>query len=381
MKSHSSKIIVTLLILGLIGVSTWYGTRTKPVKVIVKTVSKGVVEKTVTNTRAGTIISCKRARLAPAVGGQISRLLVKEGDKVTAQQLLMEIWNDDLKSKALLAKQEVKASRAKSREACVNYEVANKEAKRLKALGKKNLASVEDIDRAIGNALASKAACEATKASILVSQAQVELAESQLQRTQLTAPFAGIVAEVNGEVGEFATPSPIGVPTLPNIDLLDQNCLYVRAPIDEVDAPELQTGMPARISLDAFGKKTFKGTIRRIAAYVLDLEKQARTVDVEVDFSRIEDIQNMLPGYSADVEVILERKQNTLRIPTEAIQNNNQVLIYNSHSGTLETRTFSKGIANWVFTEVTDGLSEGDKLVTSLDRKGVEAGATVIPEE
>jgi len=357
-----------------------YGSRPKPVKVTLKPVTTGVVEKTVTNTRAGTIISCKRARLAPAVGGQISRLLVKEGDKVEAQQLLLEIWNDDLKSRVLLSKQEAKASQSKSKEACVNYAVAEKEAQRLKTLRKKNLASVEDIDRAIGHALASKAACEATKASILVSQAQIELAEAQLQRTQLKAPFAGIIAEVHGEVGEFATPSPIGVPTLPNIDLLDQNCLYIRAPIDEVDAPDLKNDMQARISLDAFGKQTFAGKIRRIAAYVLDIEKQARTVDIEVDFINPDDIKNMLPGYSADVEVILDKKSNTLRVPTEAIQETNQVLVFNSDTNTLESKTFTKGISNWVYTEVISGLKKGDKVVISLDREGVEDGATAVAE-
>jgi len=380
MKKTLSKILTLLIAIGLIALAFWYTMRPQPIKVKLKSVERGPVEKTITNTRAGTIMSCKRARLAPAVGGQISQLLVKEGDQVSDQQLLLEIWNDDLKSRVLLAKQEVRASRSKSKEACVNYEVAEKEAARSKSLLKKNLVSDEDIDRAVGSAKAKKAACEATKASILVSLAQVELAEAQLQRTQLKAPFAGIVAEVHGEVGEFATPSPIGVPTLPNIDLLDKNCLYVSAPIDEVDAPGLINDMPARITLDAFGNTSFKGKIRRIAAYVLDLEKQARTVDIEVEFIQSDDMKNLLPGYSADVEVILKEKSNILRIPTEAIQNNNSVLIYNSENGTLENKIIVKGISNWNFTEIVSGLNQGDKIVVSLDREGITDGATVVPE-
>ena len=67
------------------------------------------------------------------------------------------------------------------------------------------------------------------------------------------------------------------------MDLIDDACYFISAPIDEVDAPEVRIGFDARVSLDAFGARTFPGIVRRIAPYVLDLEKQARTVEVEVE--------------------------------------------------------------------------------------------------
>lgn len=380
MRPPTTKTFIIVLLIGLISLLAWYNTRTEPIKVSMQSISRGIVENTVTNTRAGTIRSCKRARLAPATAGQISRLLITEGDKVSKGDLLLEIWNDDIKAELLLAEEETHASQSKAQEACITAEVAEKEAGRIKSLRTKNLASQEDTERAIGSARAKRAACRAAQTSIQVSKARIKLAQAQLQRTQLIAPFAAIVAEVNGEVGEFATPSPIGVPTLPTVDLFDQTCAYVAAPIDEVDAPGLQTGMPARITLDAFKKQSFQGRVRRIAPYVQDLEKQARTVDIEVDFINKEDLQLLLPGYSADVEVIIETKKNVLRIPTEAIKSDNKVLIYNAESSLLEEKIFSKGISNWVFTEVLDGLSEGQRVVTSIDKKGVEAGVEVSAE-
>ena len=71
------------------------------------------------------------------------------------------------------------------------------------------------------------------------------------------APFAGTVAKIVGEVGEYSTPSPPGVPTPPAIDLIDDTCLYVRAPMDEVDAPQDHAGQPVRISFDALPKQSF----------------------------------------------------------------------------------------------------------------------------
>jgi HlyD family secretion protein len=78
--------------------------------------------------------------------------------------------------------------------------------------------------------------------------------------------------------------------------VIDTSCLYVSAPIDEVDATAIRTGMEARITLDAFPKTNFKGRVRRIAPYVLEIEKQARTVEVETVFADLPGNENLLPG-------------------------------------------------------------------------------------
>jgi HlyD family secretion protein len=373
-------ILFILLAVGVIALSIWYYTRPKPIKVTIQAVERADIEKTVTNTRAGTVKSCRRAGLTPATGGQISSLNVHEGDKVQAGQLLLEIWNLDLKAELYSAQQDTAAARARAEQACVTATVSQNEARRMSALRKKNLASEEDAERASGTALANQAACNAARSSIKVSEAKSEVINSQLERTFLRAPFSGTVAEVNGEVGEFVTPSPVGIPTLPAIDLVTSDCLYIQAPIDEVDAPDLKPGMPVRITLDAFKKTPFPGKLRRIAPYVQDREKQARTVDVEADFTDTSDVKNLLPGYSADVEIILQTKTNVLRIPTEAIQDQDKVFVYHPDTHLLEQRKIKTGISNWNYTEVVSGLSANEKLVTSLDRKGVEDGALVAPE-
>jgi HlyD family secretion protein len=185
---------------------------------------------------------------------------------------------------------------------------------------------------------------------------------------------------VNGEVGEYLTPSPPGIPTLPAVDLIDDSCLYVSAPIDEVDAAQLKVGMGGRISLDAYRGKHFTGKLRRIAPYVLALEKQARTVEVEVEFDSPADIRHLLVGYSADIEVVVSVRDNVLRIPTSALMPGNRVLALNAE-GVLEERKIEVGLTNWEFTEVKSGVSRGDRVVTSLERAGVKAGAHAVVEE
>jgi HlyD family secretion protein len=187
------------------------------------------------------------------------------------------------------------------------------------------------------------------------------------------------VAEVNGELGEFLTPSPPGIPTLPAVDLIDDSCLYVSAPIDEVDAARLDLGMPARITLDAYRGEHFDGKLRRIAPYVLALEKQARTVEVEVQFDNPVAARHLLVGYSADVEIVTDAREGALRIPTTALMPGNRVLVLGA-DGALEERRVETGLSNWEFTEVGSGLKPGERVVTSLERSGVKAGAIAAEE-
>ncbi len=379
LKQHRLLFISLLILIG-IAILLVYIKRPRPVAVVVQEVTQGEVLATITNTRAGTLKACQRARLSPSIGGQIENLPVKEGDRVEAGQLLLEIWNDDLQAQVTLAEHEYQASVALARQACIIAEVEKREASRLRSLRKKNMVSEESVDQAESEAQAKLAACEAANTSIKVSQSKIDVVQAELARTRLTAPFKGRVAEVNGELGEFLTPSPIGIATLPAVDLIDYTCLYVSAPIDEVDAPQIRAQMPARISLDAFPGKTFAGIVRRVAVYVLDLEKQSRTVEIEVEFSNIEDTNNMLPGYSADAEVILDRGENVLRIPTVALFERNKVLIFND-DGLLEQRQIKTGMSNWSYTEVLDGLVAGEQLVISTEREGVEEGARAVIEK
>ena len=371
--------LLILLVIAAIIAAGWYYTRPSPVVVSLYTVVKGKVEATVSNTRVGTVKACRRSQLAPVTGGMVEKLTVKEGDAVEAGQVLLEIWNNDLKAELQLAKARKIAAQADARGACAKAEGAKRDLKRIQGLVKDKLVSEESVDTAATKSEAEQAACEAARASINVNDAQIAVANSELERTQVRAPFSGVVAEVNTELGEFVTPSPPGIPTLPAIDLLDLSCFYVSAPIDEVDAPPITRGMHACVKLDAFPKRLCQGVVRRVAPYVLDVEKQARTVEVEVELNDPEAIRSLLPGYSADIEILLESHDDVIRIPTEAVLEGHRVLLYDGETGYLSERKFEPGLSNWNYTEVKSGLHVGDRIVLSVGREGVAAGVKAVP--
>jgi HlyD family secretion protein len=373
------RIAVIVVLVAAVAAAAWYFSRPKPIEVAVVAVTRGPVSATVANTRAGTVDACRRARLAPASGGQIASLPVKKGEHVKAGQLLLELWNEDTKAELELERRDATASKSRAREACVTAEVASRDAKRLMALHDQRLTSEEAADQAQGKAESTAAACKAAQDATRVAEARVDVTLAQLKRSQLTAPFDGVIAEINGELGEFVTPSPVGIPTPPTVDLIDPTCLYVSAPIDEVDAPRVKQGLPARISLDAFPNQPFPGHVRRVAPYVLDQEKQARTVEIEAEFDEPEKA-GLLAGYSADVEVVLDQRPDVLRVPSSVILPDKTVYVLNAATGKLESRPVQVGIANWEFSEVTGGLGEGDRIVSSIDRPGVRDGAAAVAE-
>jgi HlyD family secretion protein len=371
-------VIAVIVVLGL--VMFWFS-RPKPLPVVVQEVAAGKVEATLANTRAGTIEACQRTKLSTIIGGRIEYLGVKEGDKVKKGQLLLKLWNDDQQAQSALAQAQITLSAKRSEEACIAALNAEKEAKRQSELRARGFVSTSREEAARTDAEVRRASCNTAKADIAQAEAKLKTTRVEQGRVALYAPFDGIVAKIVGELGEYSTPSPPGVPTPPAIDLIDDSCLYVKAPMDEVDAPKIQVGQPVRITLDALPGKVLPGKVRRIAPYVSAVEKQARTVDIEVDFEQPAEAGKLLVGYSADVEIILAGRDQVLRIPTAAIQEGGKVLLFNADSGKLEERPIKAGLSNWEYTEVLEGLSAGDRIVTSLDKEGVKAGAKVTPEE
>ena len=385
--SRHRGLLIFLLIILLCAVVIWFYSRPKPIAIDITTVGRGLVEQTIANTRAGTVKACRRAKLSPSVGGQITELPIKKGDLVKKGQLLLSLWNEDLIAQVELVNNEILAAKNNANSICLQSKFSQREADRLKKLRKSNAVSEERFDDAVTVAKMHSSNCQSAKASIDMRKAQHSVAQALLEKTHLVAPFDGVIAEISAELSEYVTPSPVGVQTLPAIDLINNDCFYVAAPIDEVYMPAISVGLLARITLDAFGDEDFDGEVRRIASYVLDLEKQARTVDVEVKFIETEDYKTLLAGYSADVEIIINANQNALRIPSEAVmfENNSnpqqkelkKVWVYQPETQTITSRKIKTGLTNWSFTEVIEGLAENEKIVLSIDRVGLAENVEV----
>lgn len=345
----------------------------KVVEVRTVVVETGPVEEAVTNTRAGTIKVRRRAELSPQIGGLVVALPHRAGDHVEAGELLVQLDSSAQRAELRSAQATLVAVEAQSDEACLTAELAEKDLKRAQALHDQGIASDQNLDMLRTDRDRSRAACAAAMAAVGQSASRIGAAEVQLAFTSLRAPFAGTVADVSTEVGEYITPSPPGLPIPPVIDLLDPDSMYVSAPIDEVDSERVSIGQEVKVTVDSRPDTTFAGSVVRVAPYVLDVLEQNRTVEVEVELDNAETMDGVLPGTSTDVEIILDRREDVLRIPASAVAEGGSVLVLSG--GVLEARTIEAGLRNWRYVEVLSGLQEGEVVVAARNLPEIKAGA------
>ena len=105
------RLFVLAIVAALVGAGIWWMTRPQPIEVAVHEVARGTVEATLTNTRAGEVEACQRAKMATIAGGRIEWLGVEEGDRVEAGQVLMRLWHGDLDARAAVVRAQLATAR------------------------------------------------------------------------------------------------------------------------------------------------------------------------------------------------------------------------------------------------------------------------------
>ena len=345
------------------------------VPVTVHRVETGRVEDTVVNSRAGTVQSRRRARMSPGIAGLVIEIPVREGARVKEGEVLLRLDDREHRARVNLARRSLEAAQALAEQARLELQLAQYVSERTRTLVRDNVVSDTAWEQDRTRALTTEAARVAAEARVREAEASIETAQALLDKTVITAPFDGVVLDVTTEVGEWISPSPPGVFIPPVVDLIDPDTLYLEAPIDEADVARIRTALPVRITLDAFRGQSFAGTLSYVSSFVETRQEQNRTLRVEAVFEQAELPANLLPGLSADLEIILDAREPVLRIPTYALLEGGRVLLV--QDGRLVERPVSTGLRNWSFTEITSGLAAGEEVVISLDRAEVKAGARV----
>jgi HlyD family secretion protein len=372
----------TLVILGLVVVATTLRLTVlapDPVRVSVAAAMIGTVEETVTNTRAGTVKARKRANLSPETSGRVVALPYPKGARVAEGAVVLRLDDSMQRAQLDLAEQDVRAAAARVDETCLAADLAAKELVRGKELAAQGINSPQALERLESESERGQAACRAARATLDQARARQRLAAQELARTQLRAPFAGVVADIHTEIGEWITPSPPGVPLPPVVEILDPTSLYVTAPIDEMDAERVRSTQAVRLSVDSRRGEHFAGHLVRIAPYVQDVVEQNRTLEVEAEFDDPRVAATLFPGTSADVEIIVSQRSDVLQIPTSAISQGDEVLVL--EDGRLVDHRVKIGLRNWRTTEIVDGLEAGDQVVVTRDSPDIKAGARAVVGE
>lgn len=356
----------------------WLCLGSPAIPVRVAHVERARVEATIANSKAGTVRARRRAKLSPEAAGRVVEIPHREGDRVERGDVIVALNDASQRAELLHAERSLTAAEAGLEESRLACSLARRDLERTRELAAQDIVSAEVLDRVQTEHHQAEASCAARAAEVAKAQAAIAVVRAQIEKTVIRAPFDGVLAELDVQLGEWITSESPYIAIVPAIDIIDPSSLYVSAPMDEVDGARLQVGKRAKVNLDSHPGRHFPGRVVRVAPYVLDVEAQNRTVEVEVELDDEEFSTTLLPGTSADVEVVVDARDDVPRIPASALLAGERVLVVSG--GRLVEKPVEVGLRNWDHAEVVRGLEPGQQVVVSLDREGVRAGARVVVE-
>lgn len=306
-------LVVILIIIAFVG-----GGREEIIAVQTEKVIKRNITQFVTAT--GKINPEFRVLITPEVTGEIIALPVKEGDKVKKGDLLIRIKGDQYQ-----AQRERLEATLLSAEANLNIREAElsrvtSDFNRVKELHSKGLSSDVELEISQSNYLTTKGAYESAQASVLQSKASLKEILDQLYKTTITSPMDGTVTLLNVEIGERVLGSGFTQGT--NImTISDLNNIEAVVDVDENDVVLVSVGDTAKIKVDAFGDKIFKGTVSQIgnSAKTLGLGTQQEVVNFEVKIKLLEPDEALRPGMSCNSDIETETVMDVLSVPIQSV--------------------------------------------------------------
>ncbi len=355
------------LVLGILGA------RKKPLPVKTVGVQQGLVERTVTSTSSGTVMAENAADLKSEITARIERHEIREGEPVRRGDPIVTLDTASLKAALALNEASRAAQMARVEQAKAKLENARQEFERTNNLFKEAIVSEDKLQAAKTALDVAEGELRAARGALGQTTAQIEMDRVNLSKAVIRAPFDGVIVKIDLDPGETAV---IGTRLA---RIVNNDRIYIEAPIDESDLGLLKTGQDVRISFDAFPKETFAGKLTWISPSVTKDSNAVRTVDVRVLAENV--TGRMRDGMSADVEIIVEKMDAVPYVPTQSVVNTaDESYVFVVADGKVARRTIKPGLSNWDRTEIREGLSPDDRVILSVDKADIQEGRRVTEE-
>ncbi|RJR33083.1 MAG: efflux RND transporter periplasmic adaptor subunit [Desulfobacteraceae bacterium] len=323
----------------------------------------------------GTMTARETSLLSPKVPGAVNQILVNIGDRVKCGAVVIELDRTNYALGLEQARKALASSEAALSRAEAQYELAEKEFRRATELLEERVIPQRRFD-------AAEAAFKSAKEAVSLCRGQRDQAEAALgtamenfKDTEIRTPISGAVVERTVEIGQAVAP---GAQLL---RIVDQS--YLKADIDlpEGDIGRLAIGAAALITVDSYPGKEFPGKVIAINPMV---DRQTRTFQVRIQVSNQDG--GLVDGMFARVRLLIG-KRRALSVPRDAIQRlpgSGAYYVFVVDGDKAIKRSIDVGVIEDEFAEVTDGLAEGEKVVTSVVgrlRSGTEITVQKVPSE
>lgn len=350
----------------------------RPLRIRAATVSMGKVRDVVSSSTAGEVAPENHATLRAEVGGQVLAVAKRRGERVKKGELMVRIDPTDLDVKLRQAQAAVTTAEAQVQQAAARVETIKRQSERAQKLLEGGAGTAQVSEDTAAALLETSRALQTVQSQREQALAQLLAARVARGRADIAAPFDGLLTDVHIQLGDSVAP---GAPVL---RLIDDSRLHVDATIDEADVARVRPGQSAELHLDALPEKNIVGRVSRTDPSIKRDLKGARTLTVEVEVADLVQARaaGLLPGMSANVEILVADKTGVLAVASNLIVGRGlnryvYALIPEGRYHRVKKRPIEVGLSNWERSEIVRGLQAGELLAASLNEKGLEDGVLI----
>ncbi len=379
--------IVVILIVAIFFLAT-RNTNTA-IKVTVEKVSRKTITQTVT--AIGKIQPETEIKISPESSGEIIYLGVKEGDTVKTGELLVKIKPDIIETQLEQQRASLEATKMDIEVRKAELTRVKASLKRVKELYEKEFASQDELDRAKTTFEQANSSYKASLSRYQQAFASLKQVQRNAERTTIFSPQDGIVTKLTVEKGEKV----VGTELMKGTEMMivsDLNIMNAEVEVDENDIVLVKVGDTARIEIDAFPDKIFKGVVIEIghSAITNQLGTQDQVTNFKVKIRMIDLEPKLRPGMSCSVDIETQTKKDIIAVPLQAVtirtkgmdtkNNDNEEIkkddekkdkikrppsvVFLQDGNKAKMVKVKTGISDNGYIEITDGLKEGDKIIT-----------------
>lgn len=326
--TRRQKVVFAVIALGVIGAgSGWAVKRSRNQGPEVRLEEVGRRNLVSLVTASGSVRPRRTVDISSDVSARVAQLLVREGDDVRAQQVLLRL--DPTQFQAALARARAGFSQAQAQASLEEASLlrAERDHERLASLSSRDsaLVSPQQLQDAATNVEVARASLDAALHGIEQARASVEEADDRLAKTVFRAPWDGKVTRLQIEEGETVIIGTMNNPGSLILTISDLGVVEIVVQVDETDVPELAIGDSANVKIDAFPETSFTGRVTEIGnSATRPASSQATTgQQAAVDFEVVITLDNPLvalrPDLSATADIIVDTRADATAIPIIAL--------------------------------------------------------------
>ncbi|AOW78091.1 hypothetical protein A3Q34_15315 [Colwellia sp. PAMC 20917] len=379
-------LIIIAVIIGLVSLAYFKKTgKSQTLEVKVQQVAAENIKRSIL--ASGTLVYKEQVQLRSEVIGQVSEMLIEEGDEVTKGQVLMR-----LEPRTFRADVEQQAAFVRIQKIAIEHQSKKIENLKSQWQRKHDLYQRKILDRdayeLIDNQYAlAKIDLRSRQESLLQAQATLDKAQERLDKTVFRSPIKGIATSVDIKQGETAISGSTNISGSNLITLADPSSILIEVEVDEADIANILVGQQADIFAVAFPDKALKGQVQSIATTAKRAQgRQGLSFKVKILLSDSNTIA-VRPGMSCRAEIYTQSKSKTIAVPSESVifatqgksvqeddESDNEALADNvDHvfvliDGKAVKQNVELGISNDRLQEITSGLKVGDTVITGPAR-------------